>query len=65
MKIVAGGGEKKSEILGCPAEGCPAEGGSPEGGPTEGSIGYRGAGFGVSCSVQVFWDENRNRTKTK
>ena len=26
MKIVAGGGNKKSEILGGPAEGCPAEG---------------------------------------
>ena len=25
MKIVAGGGKRKSEILGSPAEGCPAE----------------------------------------
>ena len=49
MKIVAGGGKKKSEILGGPAEGCPAK---------------WGAGFGVSGSVQV-GDENRNRTKTK
>ena len=80
MKIVAGGGKKKSEILGgpaegCPAEGCPAEGGPAEGGPAEGvhrrggpaegSIRYGGAGFGVSGSVQVFRDENRNRTKTK
>ena len=49
MKIVAGGGKKKSEILGGPAEGCPAEGGSPEGGPAEGSIGngVQGSGFRV------------------
>ena len=31
MKIVAGGGKKKSEILGGPAEGCPAEGCPVEG----------------------------------
>ena len=65
MKIVAGGGKKKSKILGGPAEGCPAEGGSPEG-ESSGRV-YRkwGAGFGVSGSVQVFGDENRNRVKTK
>ena len=49
MKIVAGGGRKKSEILGgsakgcpakgCPAEGCPAEGCPAEGCPEEGSSG--------------------------
>ena len=32
MKIVAGEGKKKSEILGGPAEGGPAEGGSVKGG---------------------------------
>ena len=36
MKIVAGGGKKKSEILGGPAEGCPAEGCPAEGCPAEG-----------------------------
>ena len=51
MKIVAGGGKKKSEI-----SGGPAEGGSPE----EGS-----SGFGVSGSVQVCGDEHRYRIKTK
>ena len=75
MKIVAGGGKKKSEILGgpaegCPAEGCPAEGCPAEGCPAEGWSSGRvhrkwGAGFGVSGSVQVCGDENRNRTKTK
>ena len=68
-KFVAGGGKKKSEILGgaegCPVEGCPVEGGSPEGGSSGRVHRKRGAGFGVSGSVQVFGDENRNRTKTK
>ena len=36
MKIVAGGGKKKSEILGGPVEGCPAEGCPAEGCPAEG-----------------------------
>ena len=54
MNIVAGGGKKKSEILGgpaegCPAEGCPAEGCPAEGCPAEGSIGngVQGSGFRV------------------
>ena len=69
MKIVAGGGEKKSEILGgpaecCPAEGCPVEGCPAEGCPAEGRSSGRvhrkwGAGFGVSGSVQVFWAEQK------
>ena len=50
---------------GCPAEGCPAEGGSPEG-VSSGRVHRQwGAGFGVSGSVQVLRDKNRNRTKTK
>ena len=69
MKIVPGGGKKKLEMLGGPADGCPAEGCPAEGCPAEGSSGrvHRqwGAGFGVSGSVQVFQDENRNSTKTK
>ena len=57
MKIVAGGGKKKSEILGglaegcpaegCPAEGCPAKGFPAEGFPAEGCPAEMGAGFGV------------------
>ena len=61
--------EKKSEILGgpaegCPAEGCPAEGCPAEGCPAEGCP-AESLGFGVSGSVQVFGDENRNSTETK
>ena len=51
--------EKKSEILGCPAEGCPAEGC-----PAEGSIGngVQGSWFRVQFR---FLGTNRNRAKTK
>ena len=41
MKIVAGGGKKKSEILGGPAEGCPAEG-CPAEGFTAGGVQRKG-----------------------
>ena len=76
MKIVAGGGKKKSKILGgpaegcpaegCPAEGCPAEGGSPEGGvqrkgPSE--MGCRVLGFlGFSSG---FWGRKQKQNKNK
>ena len=71
--------KKKSEILGgpvegcpvegcpvegCPVEGCPVEGCPVEGCPVEGCPVEMGCS-GVSGSVQVFGDENRNRTKTK
>ena len=47
-------------------EGCPAEGGSDGGGSGGGVHRKWGAGFGVSGSVQVFGDENRNsRNKMK
>ena len=65
MKIVVGGGKKKSEILGGLAEGCPVEGCPAEGCPAEGSIGNGVQGSGGSGSVQVFGDENRNSTETK
>ena len=62
--------EKKSEILGgpaegCPVEGCPAEGGSPEGGgPAEGSIGngVQVLGFGFSSG---FWGRKQKQHKNK
>ena len=46
MKIVAGEGKKKSEILGSPGEGGP-EGGPGQGGPGEGGPGRVGAGVWV------------------
>ena len=58
MKIVAGGGEKKSEILGCPAEGCPAEGCPAEGCPAEGGSPEGGSSGRVhrlqGCRVRGF-----------
>ena len=69
MKIVAGRGKKKSEILGgpaegCPAEGCPAEGCPAEGGSAEGSIGngVQGSGFGFSSG---FWGRKQKQNKNK
>ena len=50
MKIVAGGGEKRAKFW-APVEGCPAEG--------------RKWGVGSGFSSFRFWDENRNKTKTK
>ena len=67
MKIVAGGGQKKSEILGGPAEGCPAEGCPAEGGghrrevqrkPSE--MGCRVRGFGFSSD---FWGRKQKEAK--
>ena len=60
-----GGSAEGGPAEGCPAEGCPAEGGSPEGGSSGRVHRKYGAGFGVSGSVQVFGDENRNSTETK
>ena len=70
MKIVAGGGIKKSEILGGPvegrsrrrvvqgkggpAEGCPAEGVHRRGGPAEGSIGNGVQGSGFRVQFRFF-----------
>ena len=58
MKIVAGRGKKKSEILGGPAEGCPAEGGSPEGKSI--GNGVQGSGFRVQ-----FKFKNKKKVKKK
>ena len=75
MKIVVGGGKKKSEILGGPAEGCPVQGCPAE--VVQRRVVQRrvvqrrvvqrqwGAGFRVSGSVHIFRDKNRNRTTTK
>ena len=70
MKIVGGRREKKSEILGGPAEGCPAEGcpaeGCPGGGLSGGGFTGNGVqGSWVQGSVQVFRDENRKQNKNK
>ena len=48
MKIVSGGREKKSEILGGPVEGCPVEG-CPAEGRSSGRVGF---GFQVQFR---FW----------
>ena len=71
MKIVAGRGEKKSEILGGPAEGCPAEGCPAEGCPAEGCPAEFTGGRFTGNGVQGSWFRvqfrffNRNRIKTK
>ena len=61
MKIVARGGKKEERNFGRSGGGLSGGGLSSGGGFTA----ERGPAFGVSGSVQVFLDENRNKTKTK
>ena len=65
MKIVVGGGKKKSEILGGPAEGCPVEGCPAEGCPVEGCPVEGGSPEGGVQRKGPSEMENRNSTETK
>ena len=56
MKIVAGEGKKKREILSGPAEGCP-----PEGCPAD-NLGWRVRGLGFSSG---FWGQKQKQNKNK
>ena len=77
MQIVAGGGKKKSEIFGgpaegcpaegcaaegCPAEGCPAEGGSPEGG-SSGRVHRQWEGSGFRVQFRFFGTKTETEQK--